>query len=785
MGLRPALLLAAALALPAATASAQAPPPSLATERAMPLEVIVNGAKTGSWILVERAGVLYAPADAFEEWRLQVRPDAPRVVFKGQEYRSLASIPGFKAKVDYANQSVELLFSPQAFAVLRLTQELEKRPVVTEVLPSVFVNYDASYTAATLRGASTTHDVGFLSEVGFSSKYGVVTTSAAARNLSNDRFLAVRREFVRLETTYTRDFPEVNRTLRVGDTVTRAAMWGRDVYYGGFRYGTNFALTPGFVSQPLPTVQGLSAAPSTVELYVNDVLRQVSNVPTGPFVVDNFPLLTGNGEARLVVRDLLGRETVVIQPFFTSPRLLVANLDDWSIEAGRVRRDLGIRSNVYEDGFASGTWRHGHTNDLTVEGRAEFTRRRKLLGMGLLSVLPWQVLARAALVGSHENALGQGGQWLLGIETEGLRGGASFEVRGATPRFRELGQELSVSPIKLQYAGNVLYTTGTYGTFGAGYASIERYDGTRVATVSGNYSMRVFDHGNLTVTASRAISGGTGSAVAVTFLLPLEHGRVLNATAGRRSGKSDAYVAAVQNPGFETDLGWRVLAGELQDEKRAEAGLYYQGAYGSLAADATAAAAGQKALRVGASGGLVWAGGHAFLTRRVDESFALAEVPGYGGVGIGIGSNVLTRTNSEGVALIPRLLPYISNSVRIDPKELPINAEIESIELQAVPAWRSGVRVTFPVRGGRGALLKIVFDDGEPAPAGAIVRIAGDSERFYVARRGEAFVTGLKPDSRLTLEFNEKRCSLAVTLPPENPDEIPRVGPVACRGVPR
>ncbi len=36
----------------------------------MPLEVSINGAKTGNWLLLERGGVLYAPADAFEEWRL-------------------------------------------------------------------------------------------------------------------------------------------------------------------------------------------------------------------------------------------------------------------------------------------------------------------------------------------------------------------------------------------------------------------------------------------------------------------------------------------------------------------------------------------------------------------------------------------------------------------------------------------------------------------------------------------------------------------------------------------
>ena len=94
------------------------------------------------------------------------------------------------------------------------------------------------------------------------------------------------------------------------------------------------------------------------------------------------------------------------------------------------------------------------------------------------------------------------------------------------------------------------------------------------------------------------------------------------------------------------------------------------------------------------------------------------------------------------------------------------------------------VKVRFPVRSGRGALLKIVFDDGEPAPLGAIVQITGDNQEFYVARRGEAFVTGLQPGSRVTLSWKEQRCTFDVVLPAESPDEIARVGPLSCTGVP-
>jgi outer membrane usher protein len=217
---------------------------------------------------------------------------------------------------------------------------------------------------------------------------------------------------------------------------------------------------------------------------------------------------------------------------------------------------------------------------------------------------------------------------------------------------------------------------------------------------------------------------------------------------------------------------------------RTEGGVYYTGRYGKLYGDASASQD-YTALRMGANGGLVLAEKTLFATERVDQSFAVAEVGDYDNIGIGIGGNVLTQTNANGIALIPRLIAYQTNSIRLDPSELPISAELDSIEQTAIPAWRSAVKVDFPVRGGRGALLQIVLDDGEDAPAGATVNIEGDEEQFYVARHGAAFVTGLQPSNRVQLNWKGQLCKFDVMLPPDSPDEIARLGPLLCKGVTR
>jgi len=757
------------------------PQVSQTSEHIMPLEVVINGAKSGTWLLLERDGEMYAPYDAFIEWRVQLPADAKPIDFKlfDQAYWPLSAIPGYKFKLDVANQSAELLFSPQAFSATRLTQEKSKRPVVSPVLPSFFLNYDLNYQVSSLSNATTYRDLGLLTEIGASNPWGVLTSSQVGRNLTVEAASGTPSSWVRLETVFTRDFPNENRTLRLGDTATRSGMWGRTVYFGGIQYGSNFALTPGFVSQPVPALLGVSTAPSTVEMYVNDVLRQVSDVPTGPFAIDNSPLLTGSGDVRMVVRDILGRETVIEQSFFTTTELLSAGLNDWSIEAGSLRNDLGVASNQYGPGFASGTWRHGHSNDLTLESRVEATPQLWTAGLGMVSKLPRQMLGKAALAASTGTNQA-GGLWLLGLEYQSLRNSAAIQAQGTSPHFHQLGQPESVAPIKLQLAGNWSYTSRSTYTYGIGLANLSRFDGTNVSTISGNFSTRIGESGDLTFTFSHAMNGTNNTSAGIFYVTSLDSRRTVSAYASEQ----DTYVSAMQNPDYQNKLGWRALAGRLQSQAHVEGGLNYLGSFGQLSGDVSASP-GQQTLRLGASGGLVLADNSLFATERGDQSFALVEVPGYANIGVGLGNNVLASTNDKGIALIPRLMPYQNNSVRLDPDDLPISAEIEDIEQYVVPSWRSTVKVVFPVRSGRGALLKIIFDDGQAAPAGAVVNIDGDKEEFYVARRGEAFVTGLQPNNVVALNWKGQQCKFDVKLPLEVLDDIPRVGPIDCKGVKR
>ena len=142
-------------------------------------------------------------------------------------------------------------------------------------------------------------------------------------------------------------------SLRLGDSISGASSWGGAVRFGGAQWATNFSLQPGFVTFPLPGISGEAALPSTVDLYVDSALRMRRQVPSGPFSIQDLPVPSGRGDARLVVRDILGREQIITQPFDTNSRLLKQGLHDYSYELGFVRRDFGIDSNNYGRPMAS------------------------------------------------------------------------------------------------------------------------------------------------------------------------------------------------------------------------------------------------------------------------------------------------------------------------------------------------------------------------------------------------------------------------------------------------
>jgi outer membrane usher protein len=162
----------------------------------------------------------------------------------------------------------------------------------------------------------------------------------------------------------------------------------------------------------------------------------------------------------------------------------------------------------------------------------------------------------------------------------------------------------------------------------------------------------------------------------------------------------------------------------------------------------------------------------------------VVRVADYPGVGVLQDNQPVGRTDAGGYAVLPLLRAFDINRVSIEERDLPLDAQVDRLKMEAVPYFRSGLLLDFPVRRSHGATLSIRLDDGGPMPSGAIVRVAGRDEEFPVALDGEAYLTGLEDRNRVRASWKGKSCDFEVDFP-RTSDPLPNLGTFACHGVAR
>lgn len=123
--------------------------------------------------------------------------------------------------------------------------------------------------------------------------------------------------FTRLNTTWSYSDPERLVTYRAGDLISGGLSWTRPVYLGGMQVARNFHLRSDLMTMPLPSFEGTAAVPrhlrsipERAHLYRQSRSRPVSNRQPAD--------LFRRGEAQVVLRDALGRETATTLPFYSS-----------------------------------------------------------------------------------------------------------------------------------------------------------------------------------------------------------------------------------------------------------------------------------------------------------------------------------------------------------------------------------------------------------------------------------------------------------------------------------
>lgn len=720
--------------------------------------ITVNGVPEGEYLVARRGGDFFVRPSDLARWGVTVSPAATTEI-ENESFVPLTGIAGMKLQFDAAGQRIALIVSAELFAPSNVSA-LAARVRPTKSAFAAFLNYDLSAQYDHKAQAAA-----FL-EAGISDGWGLLSSTAAVGQQTGSS------RVTRLDSYFLRDDPDTLVRLIVGDTVTDARDWSRQIRFGGVRLGTEFSLQPNLITFSTPAFTGRTAIPSNVELLVNNAQRFQADVAAGPFSISQVPLVNGAGDVTLVIRDALGVERRVKSSYYVSSRLLRPGLSDWSLEAGAERLAYGIRNFSYDNPFAAGTYRRGVADWLTLESRAELSGDVQMIGGGADMV--WPAIGEFGIAGAVSRGDdGKGALYRVFFSriTPGWNVAVSYQR--ASRKFDQLGIYRDAERITGQLQASGSLSLGRRGNFGLVYTDLEYADRNRARLASANYSIGIRDRGYLSLFALRGTARGSGAqtTVGAGFTIPF---------GPRSSGYVQADTRNVlaeirRTPPIEGGWGYRLTAGAGESDRQ-QAELTWRGNAGEISVEA-ARVEGGAGVRMLASGGLLFAGGRPYATRRVEDALGVIDVPGLADVRIYQENRLVARTDARGRAVIPDLRAYEQNRIAIAPGDIPIDAHMSSDTLMIVPRHRGAVAARFAIERDHPATILLQAVDGTPVDAGTTVR-TDTGETAFVGYGGEIFVREARRKMIIAFETRQGSCRVMLGEVPE--EVLPRIGPLRC-----
>jgi outer membrane usher protein len=718
--------------------------------------------------------------DDFAKLRLKP-PSTPAYDYEGRRYFDPRAIPGCKVEIDESLQLAMVTPPAGALDTTHLSSAQRQHPDVTPASPGAFLNYQLS--GQQIGGQNIG---GAYAELGLFAGAGVLTNTAVARyggpmGAGDDQVL-------RLETTYTRDFPDSLETLSLGDAISDGGSWGNAVRYAGVRWARNFGLRPDLLTTPLLATSGTATVPSTVDVFVNNQLVTSNQLPAGPFVIDRLPTVSGTGDVSVVVRDALGREQVLTQSFYSSTILLARGLSQYSVNIGSVRDDYALASNHYGGMLSEFSYRRGITDYFTLEGHGEYlSGDSHAAGLNAAFAL--------GKVGAVNFTAASGGD----ANGNGVLSGAGFEHRGTNTSFvvssqwasNEFSQVGEPTDPALRMRQRTLVQTGTglgrFGSLSLAYVRQTYRDSPAQQTVALTDSVSFGRFGSLNLTVSRVHTAAdfptaaqNSTSAYLVFVVPFDGRRAASLTSVSGSGSgapaNEVIASVTQSPPVGPGSGYRFsasTAGNYDADWRQQ----FSGADVEVEAARNQGLDGRS---VYATGAMTFLDGQLNTTRAINGSFAMVDVAGLPDVPVYVENQLTTHTDSSGKALLYNLRPYEANKISITPEDLPLDTVINSTTAVMAPPYRSGVVARFPVERVHGGTFRLVTEDGKPVPVGALVKLRG--EVFPVVNDGVVYVTGY--DHGMAAEANWQGGSCGFRLEPPPPDDpVPDMGTIRCQMV--
>jgi len=736
------------------------------------LELVVNQMNTGRVVAVDqRGGRFFLPASALRDSGMKLPENISAEV-------DLDSLPGLHSEYDSVGQRLLLNvppdWLPEQFVGNR--QAYPRTPALSSF--GALLNYDLYL--------NDTDDAGTYlaawNEVRLFDSWGTLSNTGQYRRTSSGEAVSTSNNgYLRYDTTWRYSDDERLLTYEAGDLVSGALPWSSSVRLGGVQLSRDFGVRPDLVTYPLPQFAGEAAVPSSVDLFINGYKSSSADLQPGPYTLTNIPFINGAGEAVVVTTDALGRQVSTTVPFYVTSSLLQKGLSDFSVAAGTLRRDYGLRDFGYGPGVTSGSLRYGLSDNFTLESHAEASDSLTLGGLGgNLRLGNFGVLNTALSQSQFDGESGQ--QLSLGYQYSSQRYSFSYQ------RMQRRDQYADLTVIDTPYTtlskrseqATLSLNLDSWGSLGVGYFDVRAADESRTRLLNLTWSKPLWRDTSFYLSGNREI-GDSNWAVQAQLVIPFDlHGSLAISSERSKTGQTQQrvnYSRAVPTEGGvgfnlgyaqgdaptyrQADLTWRLQSVQLQ-----------AGVYGTSEAETRWA---------DASGSLVWMDRQLFAANRIDDAFVVVSTDGYADIPVRYENQLVGQTDRNGHLLVPWSSAYYRGKYEIDPLNLPANVRSPNVEQRIAVRRGSGYLLEFPLSRIVAASIVLVDARQQELPLGSGVVHEQSGTQTVVGWDGLVYLENLQAQNSLRVTLADgKTCQVQFAVDMKQ-DQIPLIGPLVCK----
>lgn len=573
--------------------------------------------------------------------------------------------------------------------------------------------------------------------------------------------------------------------ITFGDSFLNTGVLGSAGYYGGVVLARSFALDPFYVYQPTLGFAGATSTPSTLDVYVGDVLVRRENVPAGQFNVSGLPMMEGSGTTRYVLRDAFGRQTDVSMAQYGSRRLLAKGLSDYVAAIGFARKSFGRKSFDYgNEPVFLGHYRYGVSDAFTVDGRAEISPELVSGGGSLALRTPIGVFGGSGAVSKGGDFSGHA----LELDWSYISRRFSVYAYGQmmSDNYATASLPGDADRALLDGSFSLAFPLGHRASLSVTYGRSHMRDAADREQGSAAFSVQLADQWMLLATASRINTTPTQSSNEVFATLRYVFGNGVSVGAGTytENGKFSGLVDAQKPTPITGGLGYRAQVAGTDEVDRASAEVVYQAPWTRLNVRYDRVD-GQTSSLVAANGSFVAVkGAGIFATRAVRDSYAVVQVPGKPNVGVYLDNRKMGTTNAAGNVLIPELAAYYPHQFAIADADLPIWETIPSSEQIVASVANTGALVRFDVKQTRYIRGALAIGHSAPAYGELTIHLGHNNDVVSpLGSHGEFELEDLAPGWYFAdVAWQGGKCTAILEMP-ESKSMVVDLGTLACAQV--